>query len=204
MGVSFSTDPNFPGYTNENPATFGVNNKPSLSGNVPYLANSSQIGDGEQEPGGEPHYAYQVNGSKVQSFWSASTPDVNGNPGAFIVPDGNPQSIYVNPIWNLTGTIPNTSPAITGPVFTGNYDLVVRGTTITVDAHDGLTTVDVDLSDFAFVNTTIGGHIRNITIEPVGPQATVSIFGLDGDQSIVVSGGARRTSTLAPIPSRAP
>ena len=188
--LAFPTASTFPGYYNETTNPPGINNNPSLPNNQPYLANSGvvQIGDGEQEVGGEFHYGYELNGVEVQSLWSESTLDDHGNNGAFIVADGNSQTVYLDPIWT-TGTIPGTSPPITGPVFTGNYDLTLVGNAITVNANDSLTTVTVDNENFSFANFGNGvGQIQNITIDPEGANATVTIANLSTDQTSIIQG----------------
>src|SRR5262249_2261092 len=72
--INFPTDPSYPGYVGY--FTPHVNNNPSRADNSPWFVNSAQIGDNEQELGGDQHYGYRLTGSngvkvKVQSFWSA-------------------------------------------------------------------------------------------------------------------------------------
>ena len=196
--LAFSTSPNFPGFTNETTNPPGINNIAGLPGNVGYLNNSGvvQIGDGEAEPAGEAHYGYELNGVEVQGLWSAATLDKNGNPGAYIVADGNSQTVYLDPIWT-NGTIPGTTPPITGPVFTGNYNLTLEGNAISVNASDGLTTATVDGQSFSFDNFgSAGGEIQNITIETVGNNATVNLLNLAGDQSATIEGNGSDTVTI--------
>ena len=200
--IAYSTAPSFPGYLNEttNPPSVD-NSNPPLPGDQAYAANGGQIGDGEQELGGQGHYGYLLNGVKVQSLWSASTPDKNGNPWAFIVTDGNSESVYLDPIWT-NQVIPNpstgspTNPPITGPVFTGNYNLTIEGHAIGMIATDGLTTVTVDNEIFAFANFIDGGQIQNITLDPQGANATVSIVNLAADQTVSVQGTGADTVTI--------
>ena len=193
---AFPTASSFPGYINETPPA-GVNNNPSLTGNIGYLANSGvvQIGDGEQEPGGQSHYAYQLNGVPVQSLWSASTLDKNGSAGAFIVTDGNSDTVYLDPVWTNT-ILPNpangfaTNPPITGPAFTNQFDLTVRGNQISVSATDSLVTVTVDGAQTFTFSTAAGvGQIRNITLEPSGANAEVDLTSLAADQTANIHGG---------------
>jgi hypothetical protein len=99
--IFFPSDSSFPGYINETTTPPSVNNDPYLTGDQAYLANGSQIGDGEQEPGGQAHYGYRLNGVKVQSLWSAQTPASSGVLGAFTDDSGYPPS---------TST-PSTTPA---------------------------------------------------------------------------------------------
>jgi len=196
--LAFSTSPNFPGFTNETTNPPGINNIAGLPGNVGYLNNSGvvQIGDGEAEPAGEAHYGYELNGVEVQGLWSAATLDKNGNPGAYIVADGNSQTVYLDPIWT-NGTIPGTTPPITGPVFTGNYNLTLEGNAISVNASDGLTTATVDGQSFSFDNFgSAGGEIQNITIETVGNNATVNLLNLASDQSATIEGNGSDTVTI--------
>jgi hypothetical protein len=155
-----------------------------------YLISGGQIGDGEQEPGGEDHYNYQLNGATVQSFLSASYG------GDFIVPDGNSERIYLEPIWT-TGVIPGSSPAVNGPVFTGNYDLFVTGysnTIVTIDATDSLVTVNLNGQKFAVAPDAFGGgHIRNITVAPGIGENTINIQDLAADQTFTVLGNGADT-----------
>jgi hypothetical protein len=199
--ITYPTDPTFPGFYNE--TLLNVNNNPSLPGNQQYLNNSSQLGDGEQEPGGEPHYGYRLRGVKIQSLWSANTPDASGSRGAFIVADGNSQSIYLDPIWTNT-TIPGTSPAITGPVFTGTYNLVIRGDQIpsspdddiTVSASDSGVTVYLDSQLFFFDTFLDGGLIRNITIQAGIGTNTIDIQSLAADQSVRITAAGTDTVVI--------
>ena len=172
----------------------------------PYLANSGivQIGDGEAEPGGESHYGYELNGVKGQALWSAETRDSSGGLGAYIVDDGNSESIYLDPIWT-TGTIPNTSPAITGPVFTGNYNLRIVGDhqsstpaddTITIDASDSQVNVGLDNQSFSFDKFADGGKIASILVEPGGGQNSTSVMNLAADQSVNIESGGADTVNL--------
>jgi hypothetical protein len=204
VGISFSTASSFPGYVNPNPPN--VNNNPNLPGNLAYLAGSIQIGDGEQEPGSQPHYGYRLNGAKAQSFWSAQTLDSSGNAGAFIVPDGNTEKIYLQPIWNSSGTIdlsnyfdssgnPGPNTTITGPTFTGNYNLLIIGDhqsstpaddTITVNANDSQVSVTLDGQSFLFANFWDGGQIQNITIKAGGGSNTLTIQGVAADQKVEI------------------
>jgi hypothetical protein len=208
--INYPTSSSFPGYVNANAPN--VNNNPNQSGNLPYLHNGSQIGDGEQEPGSQSHYGYRLNGVdadnnvksvEVQSFWSEQTPDSSGNAGAFIVPDGNWESIYLQPIWNLKGTINlknyrGPDQTITAPTFTGDYNLVIKGdqaspneyNTITVNAND--TQVQVNLDGTGFVLDRMEdqtGHIQNIVVEPGSGTSTINIQSLAADQTVSIQSG---------------
>jgi hypothetical protein len=192
---AFPTNPSWPGYINETTNPPGINNNPSLAGNIGYFANSGVIqnGDGEQELGAQAHYSYVLNGVVVQSLWSATTPDKNGSPGAFIVNDGNSGTVYLDPIWQ-NGLIPNpstgapTSPAIFGPVFSNQYDLTIRGNQISLSATDNqLTVVLENTQTYVFANSGVG-RIRNITVEPSGPNATVDVTQVAADRSVSIDG----------------
>jgi hypothetical protein len=196
--VNYPTDSTYPGYISS--VYLDVNNSPSANvwdpgfGDVGYANNGGQIGDGEQELGGQAHYGYRLNGVKVQSLLSANTPDVNGNAGAFVVPDGNSESIYLDPIW-ATGTIPGSNPAVTGPYFTGSYNLTIKGDhqsstaandTITINAADAQVKVTLDGQNFVLSQFTDGGQIQTITVEAGGGTNTVNIQGLASDQTLNV------------------
>jgi hypothetical protein len=218
VNVNYSTSSTFPAFVNVSAPN--VNNNPSQAGNQGYLNNGGQIGDGEQEPGGFAHYAYQLTGTSnltgtskqvsaaVQPYWSALTHDSpQGSLGAFIVPDGNSQSVYLQPIWNPNGSItvlPNpTNPkggTVTGPVFTGKYNLLIYGDnqsftavddTIIVNADDTQVQVTLDGQKFLFATfTNDGGQIQNITIEPGLGTNTVTIQKLASDQTVWVEDGS--------------
>jgi hypothetical protein len=218
--TNFSTASNFPGFVNVNSPN--VNNNPNQQGNQIYLSNgvvnvngvnqlaSAQIGDGEQEPARQPHYGYRLNGVKVQSLWSNQTLDSSGVAGAFIVADGNSQTIYLQPIWQ-TGSIPvpnsNPSASVSGPVFTGKYNLIIRGDnqpaptatdtpindSITVNASDAQVKVTIDNQNFLLDNFADGnnsGQIQTIYIQPGLGTNTVNIQGLATDQTVWVLDGA--------------
>jgi hypothetical protein len=223
VGVNFSTAGNFPGFVRA--SSPNVNNNPNLANNFTYLGNgstsvggvnqlaSAQIGDGEQEPGSQAHYGYRLTGIvnskpvsvKVQSFWSNQTLDEYGNQGAFMVPDGNTENIYVDPIWNQTGTInlnnyggPNQT--ITGPVFTGTYDLLIRGDqsssgqndVITVNADDSQVIVTLNGQTFTLgtLQDTGGGKIRTIYVQPGLGTNSITIQRLAADQTVQVEDGS--------------
>jgi hypothetical protein len=200
VSITFSSAANFPGYVGYN--TPNVNNDPTRTDNQPWMANSAQIGDGEQELSGDQHYGYRLTGSnganvKVQSFWSAQTPDSLGNPGAFIVPDGNTKSVYLQAVWSTTPVTLN-DPTGQGPPVTFNapffntsdkYDLLIIGTgndSITVNASDSTTTVNLDGQNFVFGPLVDGGQIRNITIDGAGGSNTFTVQALAADQNVTI------------------
>jgi hypothetical protein len=204
--VNYPTDPFYPGYYS--PVWLDVNNSPSPNPwdpgfqDQPYANNSTQIGDGEQEIGGQAHYGYRETGIvdgkqvqvKVQSFLSAKTLDESGNAGAFVVPDGNSETIYLDPIW-ATGTIPGSNPAINGPYFTGNYNLVIWGDhqsstaaddVITINANDAQVKVTLDGQNFLLDTFYDGGQIKNIRVEAGGGTNTINLQQLAKDQTVYV------------------
>jgi hypothetical protein len=202
--VTYPTDPSYPGYINETINPPNVNNNPSLAGNQTYLANGGQNGDGEQEPGGQPHYGYRLNGVKVQSLWSAQTLDSSGRSGAFTVADGNTESIYLDPIWT-TGTIPGSNPPITGPSFTGNYNLHIIGDhqsnspandVISIDASDSQVNVVLDGQNFSFSSFQDGGQIKTITVDAKGGTNSISVYNLAADQTVNIVGGGTDSVTI--------
>jgi hypothetical protein len=79
----------------------------------------SQISDNEPD---DFNYTYRINGLNgqlVQAYWSLAY-------NAFVIPDGNTQAIYLNPIWT-TGTMPGFNPPRTGPVYTRQASLFISG-----------------------------------------------------------------------------
>jgi hypothetical protein len=208
VGVSFSSDPSFPAYISYYAPH--VNNNPGQAAQQAWFANSGQIGDGEQELGGDQHYGYKLNGVKVQSFWSASTPDSSGNLGAFIVPDGNSKAVYLQPVWGTTSVTlkpPSNAPPGSQPVTfdapffnAGNpFDLLITGTSndsVTIDAGDGQTTVNLDGQNFVFSGLVDGGQIRNITVDCGGGSNFVSILNVAADQTVHVVGGGSDTVNI--------
>ncbi len=157
------------------------NTPPSLASAIA----SNQIGDGEQEPYFQDHYNYHLNGATVQSFWSNSYQ-------AFIVPDGNSDSIYLNPIWSKGNN-------------TGNYNLVIKGDqpatglndTVTINASDSSTTVVLDGQTFTFTPDPFGGdHIKTITVQLGGGSNVVNLQANAADQGVIIQGAGSDTVNL--------
>jgi hypothetical protein len=199
VSVSYSTDLSFPGYVGY--FTPNVNNDPTRTDNQTWMADGGQIGDGEQELSGDQHYGYRLNGVKgvkVQSFWSAKTLDSSGSAGAFIVPDGNTKAVYLQPVWSTTSvtltdpTGGGGAPAVfNAPFFnvTDKYDLLIKGTsndTVTINAGDGQTTVNLDGQNFVFASLIDGGQIRNITVDGGSGSNTFTIQALAADQRVEI------------------
>jgi hypothetical protein len=134
-----------------------------------------QICDGE--PNGE-KYIYPLNGSVwVQAYWSLSAQ-------AFIVPDGNSQTLYLDGQWDKSN--PDS------PTFLGTFDLTVKGDqpgkgsnyndVISVEQVDSGVQVTINGEVFRF-DTSENWPITtyqfwSITIEPGGGNNTVNVKNL--------------------------
>jgi hypothetical protein len=145
----------------------------------------NQVGDFEPEPDGGKHYGYRLNNDLVQPYWS-------NQDSAFIVPDGNSQKFYLDPIWNNT-------------TFTGAYNLRVMGDQLGVNYADtiridGTSNVSVSMNNQAAVFDP--GDISNVKVDTGGGSNTVRVAavpldvdvhidssGLSTDQVIVGSDG---------------
>lgn len=78
----------------------------------------NQISDGEPD-NDKSIYAFRLNGLLVQPYWSQSD-------YAFVVPDGNTQTLTLQPIWS-------------GGTFTGQYNLYVNGDQNATSLNDQIT-----------------------------------------------------------------
>jgi hypothetical protein len=150
----------------------------------------SQIGDNEPEPANQPHYSYRVSALgrtvAVQPWWSTADQ-------AFIVPDGNPQQVTLDPspYW----TVDSTGTAN----FSNQYDLTITGDQgvfldygITIDATASGTTVTLDTINLAtglIGNESFafdGGRIRNITVAPGAGSHAVNVQEVAANQTVTI------------------
>jgi hypothetical protein len=166
-----------------------VSPPPNLPANL-QITGTPQIGDFEPEPNGQSHYSYRVGAvglsaaAVVQPFWSNADQ-------AFIVPDGNSQTVTLNPLW----TIDSQGNAN----FSNQYDLTVTGDqggvrddAITIDGTASGTTIVLNSESFAFD----GGRIRNITINPGGGRNTVNVQEVDASQAVSVDSTSADAVTI--------
>jgi hypothetical protein len=116
---------------------------------------------------------------------------------AFVVPDGQSETIYLKPIW--------TSDTASAPVFSGNYDLLIKGDhqsalvandTIVVNANDSQVQVGLDGQNFLLDRFYDGGHIRDITIDTGGGNDSVTIQGLAADQDLKINSRGSASITI--------
>jgi hypothetical protein len=164
----------------------------------------NQIGDYEPEPNGGIHYGYRLNGNWVQPYWS-------NQDNAFIVPDGNRQSFYLNPIWNSDNT------------FTGTYNLKVQGDQLGVNYADNIridqsaitsgvkVTMNGEAAEFdshviQAVNVDTGGGSNyvqaaafpqgvNLNIDSTGPSNDTVFVGSDTGSLFAIRGSVNVSNT---------
>jgi hypothetical protein len=134
------------------------------------LHGDDQISD--NEPNGT--YVYRLNGVLVQAYWSQQ--DL-----AYIVPDGNSETLTLNPIWNVTWT---------GPSFSGTSNVMASGDQfankndffqVNQTATGG---VFLNLSGEAF--TFDAGAVNQLNIDTGGGQNGVTIYGVPSGVSLNV------------------
>jgi hypothetical protein len=171
--------------TISDPDSNGIRVNPP-SGLPASLYGGTQIGDNEPEPSGGIHYGYRLNGAWVQPYWS-------NQDQAFIVPDGNAQNFYLDPVWN-------------GTSFTGTYNLRIVGDQLGVNYADdigvGPTGVTSNVSvtqngEFAIfdagainkidINTGGGANTVRVTALPQGVTLNIDSFGQSTDQVTIGS-----------------
>jgi hypothetical protein len=147
----------------------------------PSIKGDDQIGD--NEPAAD-RYGYRLSGVWVQPYWSA-------NDAAFIVPDGNSQTFFLDPIWN-------------GSTFTGQFNLSVRGDQLGVDYGDNIrvdawganSSVTMNQQTAAFdpgqlhsINIDTRGGYNNVRIAEVAAGVSVNVdsSGLSNDFVVIGS-----------------
>jgi hypothetical protein len=143
----------------------------------------SQIGDNEPEPGGQPHYDYRIGGqfgTIVQPYWS------NAN-GAFIVTDGNSQTIIATAIWSVNNNIGN---------FSGTYNLTIPcDGTLTINENGSGLFITLNGQNFYFNP----GEVRSITVNEGSGNDTVNIEGtVSGDPVTINEGSGTDTVNISP------
>jgi hypothetical protein len=122
------------------------------------IKGSDQIGD--NEPAAD-RYGYRLGGVWVQPYWSQQKL-------GFIVPDGNSQTMLLDPIWN-------------GDQFTSQYNLKVQGDQFGVNFAD-----DIKIANLGGVSVTLNnqtakfekGAVRAINVDSRGGANTVEVYGV--------------------------
>ena len=186
-----------------NGAEFNLPNNPNLPTNSIGAPNSRvQVGDGEAEPGGQPHETYRIGGPTslaiVQPYYSVS---FNG----FIAPDGNSERFDLAPIWTIDNTNANNDS------FTAFYNLTINGDQLAnkddsvVISRDSAGGTQVSLNgQLAWFDPTATGfqgtRLKSITLNGLTGNDTVTIDYSNGNP-IPVNGlsfdGGSGTNTLA-------
>jgi hypothetical protein len=142
-----------------------------------------QISDNEPDGG---RYMYRLGGNLVQAYWSAKD-------AAFIVPDGNAQTFFLDPNW-------------TGSSFNGNFTLRVQGDQLGVnycdniraDAFGSNTSVAMNRESAIFdpnqiktIDIDTRGGYNTVRLAEVAAGVTVNVdsLGLSNDFVVVGSDG---------------
>ena len=134
-----------------------------------------QIGDGEAEPGGQPHYTYRIGGptslAVVQPFYSASF-------SAFIAPDGNSERFDLAPRWTLGAANADT--------FNQSYDLTINGDQLS-NKND---TVLISRDSAGGTQVTLNGQTAWFDPATSGFQGTplnsIKLNGITGNDTITI------------------
>jgi hypothetical protein len=144
------------------------------------LSGDFQISD--NEPNGA--YLYRLNNwpngsALVQAYWSQQD-------GAYIVPDGNPQTFTLDPIWNSDNT------------FTNIYNLTVKGDRLGTNFNDKVVIdqwyggVQIILNGAAPANnvaTFDPGVIKQINVDTGGGQNVVDVWALPQNVALSINAG---------------
>jgi hypothetical protein len=133
---------------------------------------SGQIGDGEAQ-----FYKYRLNGDLVQSYWS-------GQDGAYLVPDGNSQTLQATGLINATLTINGDQQS--NPNDTITIDTVSSG-----PSTDGLL-VTLNNETFQFDP----GQIGDVIINPGSGTNTVNVNGLPYGVNVTVNDASGSNNTI--------
>ncbi len=160
---------------------------PSLPGNItpgnrlPAGIGASavpQIGDFEPEGSGGSKYGYRLNGDLMQPYWSQ-------NDKAFIVPDGNTQNFYLQPIWSSNTFNGQYNLSVSGDQRGTNYnDQIAIGQTASGPQAGGVA-VNLNAETAAFdpgtiqainVNTFGGTNQVNVAAVPAGVALNITSF----------------------------
>ena len=139
-----------------------------------------QISD--NEPDGA-RYTYRLGGNLVQAYWS-------NRDGAFIVPDGNSQTFFLDPNWS-------------GSTFNGNFNLRIQGDQLAVNYGDNIRvdafgsntsatmnnqTVSFDAGKIKSINIDTRGGYNNVRIAEVAAGVSVNVDSTGQSNDFVVVG----------------
>jgi hypothetical protein len=155
----------------------------------------AQVSDNEPD---HANYTYRLDGNlQVQAYWSLSAPNtngLNGGFGAFVVPDGNQQNVWLDPQWTYTGTdslgLPQYSYTrknvldIFGDQLGANYnDTITLGTTpnggVLVTLNGETVAFDPGVIATVFVGTGGGSNTINVLATPAHTSTSIQDQGND-------------------------
>jgi hypothetical protein len=143
-----------------------------------------QISDNEPDGG---NYTYRLNGSlQVQAYWSLTYK-------AFVVPDGNTQTLYLTPNWNKVPTPPQ---------FQKTSGLTISGDgTLTLDENGSGLSITLNGEHFSFDR----GKINSITVNEGNGNDTVNVEGtVFGDPVTIYEGGGTDVVDVGPDLNKVP
>jgi hypothetical protein len=134
------------------------------------IGGDGQIGDNEPDGG---RYTYRVNGVMVQAYWS-------NKDSAFIVPDGNQQKFYLDPLWDSNDN------------FTGRFNLFVQGDQLGANYND-----QIGIRGTANTSTGVtmngesawfdAGKINTINVNTGGGFNTVNVYSVPQDVTLNIN-----------------
>jgi hypothetical protein len=168
---------------------FGVRLNPpdALPANVSQGSNS-QIGDNEPAAGGQAHYYYRLGGSGgavVQPIWSNAD-------SAFVVTDGNSQTITLHPNWTI-----DYSKSPPAGNFSGNYNLTIGPVDGTVTLNETGSGLQININGQTFFFDP--GIIVSNTVNLGDGTDTVNIEGtVVGDSFTINLGAGTDTVNISP------
>ncbi|MHB1426582.1 MAG: autotransporter outer membrane beta-barrel domain-containing protein [Gemmataceae bacterium] len=144
-----------------------------------------QVADFEPEGSGGPKYGYRLNGDWVAAYWSESD-------GAFVVPDDNTQTFYLQPIWNKNQ-------------FNNQYNLNVYGDQLGANYND---TITVDQTQAGGVEVNLNGQtadfdpgtIQTVTIDTRGGSNQVNVSAVPAGVTVNVT-SSHRSSDIVTVGS---
>jgi hypothetical protein len=146
----------------------------------------NQISDGEADG----KYVYRLGGVQVQAYWSDSDK-------AFIVPDGNAQRFYVDPVWNRDNSFTRTfdlsvkGDQLFNPFFFPTFNDVI-GVTATATGSTGVTlngeSANFDAMTIRTINIDTGAGTNTVIVGSVAAGVTLNVDSSAGGGDTVVVG----------------
>jgi hypothetical protein len=174
------------------------------------LITNGQIGDFEPVPPGQGHYGYRVggqNGILMQPYWADAD-------HAFVVADGNKQSLTLTPKWTVTTVNPNLPPVPSNETgnFSRTYSLTIKGDqfrngfadSIVINSTASGTQITLNGENFYFDAGTItdinvdarnGNDKIDVEATPVGLPIFIDTGA--GDDDVIISRDAKLFSNVA-------